>query len=70
MCSCFWRTVHVLLTLAAVGCCGWLLWKDRQRSYLSERECGARRGRRPDPRPTSTRRFESGSNEHAPRAVR
>ena len=31
MCCRFWRVLHPLLTLAAVACCAWLVWKDQRR---------------------------------------
>ena len=36
-CRC-WRGIHVLLTLAAVACCAWLLAKDRHWWYLDEQD--------------------------------
>jgi hypothetical protein len=47
MCCRVWRVTHVLLTLAAVGCCGWLLWRDTHRPAAEQSLLG------PDPeRPT------------------
>jgi hypothetical protein len=31
MCCRFWRVLHPLLTLAAVACSAWLVWKDQRR---------------------------------------
>lgn len=35
MCSCTWRVCHLSLTLTALACCGWLLYRDSSRSGVS-----------------------------------
>jgi hypothetical protein len=55
MCCRFWRVLHPLLTFAAVACCAWLVWKERQRSYL-EGDSGLGKPEQNDQRPTSQRK--------------